>query len=152
RSEFPQADYSPRVRVVKPTADGPEPVPVDAAPIEEGSEQLVVSLSSQDVAHSGVYELRLSKLEGGQELRKFAYNVQSEEGDLKTVGRRRLAVAMEDDVASVFSADALGESNVDQAKFKLVEYILYALILLMLLEQVFAYLLTYHPPARAGNP
>lgn len=149
--QFNQAEYAPQVRVVKPTADGPEPVMVDARLVDKDAGELEVALTDRDTATSGVYSVQLSNVEGESETRKFAFNVQPEEGDLKAVTGQQLATKLKGVNYELLNSDAFRWVGADQAGVKLVEWLLYALVALLLAEQLFAYFLSYHPATRVGT-
>jgi hypothetical protein len=103
-----------------------------------------------DTAQSGFYEaqLQLTAPQGATESRRFAYNVNPEEGNLKMTDGPQL----ESQLTGVkyrfhHAADAFFDSDdPDQANFG--RTILFMLIALLIGEQLLAYAISYHPSAR----
>jgi len=109
--------------------------------------QLEVSLS--DTQQSGIYQAHLSRLDGTTEHRAFAFNVDPEEGDLKAFDGPQLAARLEGidyryEPAASFRYD-VGETEYGN----LWRYVLYALVVLLALEQLLAWSASYHPRAAA---
>jgi hypothetical protein len=103
-----------------------------------------------DTAQSGFYEaqLQLTMPQGATESRRFAYNVNPEEGNLKMIDGPQLEPRLTG-VKYRFhhAADAFFDSDdPDQANFG--RTILYMLIALLIGEQLLAYAISYHPSAR----
>jgi hypothetical protein len=108
---------------------------------------LAASLFNTDC--SGFYEAQLTRVDGVLETRRFAVNVDPEEGDLAALDGEQLAQRLEGvkyryDRASLFQLAAS-----DLAGYNLGEIILYALVLLLIGEQILAWSASYHLARRA---
>jgi hypothetical protein len=134
--------YQPRVHFVPPNDQGEGPVPFDAPITPKGLEAV---LADTDVA--GVYQARLHPTTGNrQEVRRFAYNVQPDEGDLATVTGEHLASALPGVKFDYQQASMFVESGArEQAGFGLSDAVLYLLLVLLVGEQLLAYSASYHP-------
>jgi hypothetical protein len=136
------SDYQPRVEFSPPEGQGDGPVPFDAAATPAG---LVAALA--DTPTAGVYQAALRPTTGEQkEVRRFAYNVQPEEGDLATVTGEHLAAALPGVRFEYQQAgDFVPTGARQQAGFGLSDAVLYLLLLLLVGEQLLAWSASYHP-------
>jgi hypothetical protein len=142
------SQYQSRVRFLTPGQDALPTAAVDAVPTPDGS--LTVSLPGTD--SSGVYDALLKRKDGTQEVRRYALNVEAQDGDLKTLTGPQLAarlggVAYEYEQAAMFeyAAEELAGYNFSMP-------LLYLLILLLVGEQILAWSASYHPRARQPRP
>jgi hypothetical protein len=119
---------------------------------EDNKQQLRVKFPVSDVATSGVYEVKLKRADQGEESRVFAYNVDPNEGNLRLVTGEQLVGKLKG-VHYIYQQAADFQGGVsNKAGANLSEWILYGLIILLILEQILAYFLGYHPPkAVAGG-
>jgi len=164
------AEYEAEVRFVTPNeealrATGVTPVPPDeealratgvtpvppasanAAPKPDGS--LSVVLPGAD--RSGIYEATLSRKDGTEEVRRFAFNVDAEEGDLACVGGPHLAERLKGVDYQYEPAALFQYAGEELAGYNMSEPLLYALALLLIGEQVLAWSASYHPRSRGGT-
>ncbi len=160
------AVFAPQVRFMMPrelggatlTVDATSQAPSDkhaqgkeaASDSQEGIERIAV-LSETD--SSGLYEARLVKLDGGEVIERFALNVVPEEGDLRKLDSRTLASELEGLRYEYYDAQDIDYNPQQLAGFNLGQSLLYVLIVVLLAEQVLAYVCSYHPKpteARAG--
>ena len=139
------AFYQPRVSFLPPGAGEAAPVTVDAAASAQG---LTVSLP--DTAQSGVYEVRLSTTDNQEESRRFAFNVESDEGDLTIVDREQLAARLPDVRYEYRTAADFQVAARELAGSNLSDWLLYVLIGILVGEQLLAYSASYHPRAKEG--
>lgn len=124
------------------------PVLVDAASGPDGTR--TVSLDDTDVA--GFYEaVLLAKQSGKEEVRHYAVNVESGEGDLRTIWGPDLASRLKDTDCEFHQADAYRYAGPEQAGSNLGLMLLYVLIALLVAEQLLAYSASYHPPGSGGT-
>jgi hypothetical protein len=139
------AKYSPQVRFIAPREAAPTAT-IDAA---SGLDiKLHALLTETDV--SGYYEALLTrsdKLPGNTEpeVRRYAYNVEPGEGDLAALDQTQLAERLKGlkyqfDKAAAFQT-AQSESTGDNLR----DAILFALLFLLIGEQLLAYSASYHP-------
>jgi Mg-chelatase subunit ChlD len=139
--------YESRVRFVTPEGAAAAST-VDAVPEPDGS--LAVSLLQTD--RSGVYETQLTRKDGATEVRRRAFNVDSDEGDLKAMTGEQLAARLEDIEYEYKQAADFQVTAEELAGYNLSDALLYLLILMLLGEQLLAYSASYHPPAWAKAP
>ena len=140
------AQYDAAVRFAMPGEHATAAATIDAVPTPEGS--LRVSLPATDF--SGTYEAALARKDGTKEVRRYAFNVEAEEGDLKTLGGRELAERLQGiqydyDQASLFEYAAS-----ELAGYNISEPLLYLLVLLLIGEQILAWSASYHPHFAGG--
>jgi hypothetical protein len=152
--ELDAAKFSDELRWVVPGVKRGARVPMDRTAVRQGGERLEAQLGaggtaagSESTDRPGVYEAWPKTAAGAFELRRFALNVDPEEGDLSLVeGQTLLAnlapVRADYQLAEQFQASASGDSGVNRSLF-----LMAALIALLLGEQFLAYVLSYHPPA-----
>jgi hypothetical protein len=143
RVELDPAQYQPQVRFVTPQENALPAASTDAVPTAAG--QLAASLPEAEVA--GIYEAQLLKSDGGRETRRYAVNVDASEGDLRVLSSAQL----DHHLSGVHYAYAqAGNYRVAEnaiAGINLSQNLLYALIVLLIAEQMLAYSASYHPPA-----
>ncbi len=141
--ELAPSQYDAEVRF-SPPDDALAPAAVKAAPAPDGS--LRVSLPGAD--RSGVCEAALSRKDGSREVRRYAFNVEAEEGDLKRLGGAELAERLAGVEYRYQQAAGFEYSAEELAGYSLAEPLLYLLVLLLVGEQVLAWSAGYHPPLR----
>lgn len=100
-----------------------------------------------DTEASGIYELRLTTSAGTEEYRYFAVNVDPAEGDLATLQGRELAERLPGLKFDYRPAAEFRLAHHDPTGSELSQWLLYALIAVLIGEQVLAYVASYHPPA-----
>jgi len=144
--------YEPTIRFVLPAERGPEgsmlraEVPIDATALDG---QFIAKL--EDVARSGIYEAHVQPLEGERERHAFAVNVPSGEGDLAIVPREELTRQLAGVDFQLHDATDMALDVQQIAGFQMSDALLVLLILMLLAEQLFAYLASYHAaPVRGG--
>ncbi len=102
------------------------------------------------VIRSGVYTVVLEPLDGPVEHRRYAFNVPVEESELLVAPRERLDEQLADLNYQFLPAEGLQAVVGEAAETNLSEAFLYVLVVLLLLEQVLAYLFSFHPPSTKG--
>lgn len=138
------AVYRPQVRLTAPQPGPPSPGAVDAVRQPNGK----LSATFVDTDWSGIYDAQLRRADGSPELRRFALNVEPDEGDLRTVTAQQLANRLEGVRYQYEQASDFHYSGRELAGIDLSPALLYALVVLLLLEQLLAWSTSYHPPAR----
>jgi len=138
--------YQPEVEFLTPAEGTAEKVIVKAEPQDSGP--AIAKLTDTDA--SGVYEVQLTGNDNSQEITDVAYNVDTAEGDLSTIGQEKLASELPDVVYELHRADELYFDAKDMQGFNLSESLLYALVALLIAEQLLAYSASYHPARRQG--
>ncbi len=112
--------------------------------------QLTAKLES--VPTSGVYEVQLQPLAGGTERREFAVNVPSGEGDLALTPNPDIARQLAGVDYKMHDARDMALNAQQLAGFQMGDALLAALIILLLVEQLLAYMTSYHiTPLRSTN-
>jgi hypothetical protein len=144
----PAAEYQTQVRFVTPTEDASPTATVDAVPDAGG--QLTARLP--ETLLSGFYEARLTKTNGNPDIRRYAVNVDPQEGDLRTMSGPELAERLLPEVRYQFEQAAGYEAKLGEtAGSRLRDFLLYALVLLLIGEQVLAWSTSYHPSPTAAH-
>jgi hypothetical protein len=147
-----EGKYEPTFRFVLPGAPasaGGVPraeVPTDATPIDG---RLTAKL--EDVPESGIYEVQLQPTQGDLETRAFAVNVPSSEGDLALAHRPDLAQQLAGVEFQLHDAADMALDSQQLAGFQMSDALLAALILMLLAEQLLAYLASYHAAPLGGT-
>lgn len=121
-------------------------VHVTAKPREDGA--LVAVLS--DTTRSGSYAAKWRRADGTEREKLVAVNVDPGEGELERVGRERLGRTLAGIPYRIDAADDLEPGSRTLAGTSLVTPLIYALLVLLLLEQAVAYSASYHMPRRGG--
>ena len=138
--------YLPHVRFTLPPESGGGTLAVDAATSSGGHSAV---LSDTDV--SGIYQAQLTLTDGSQAVERFAYNVVPEEGDLARLDGTKLAGQLEGIRYEFHQAGDINYNPQQLAGFNLSESLLYALVAILLGEQVLAYACSYHPFSPGGK-
>ncbi len=92
----------------------------------------------------GIYEIWGARKTGQLDVSRFALNVDANEGDLAHVSPAQLATKLQ----AKFGAQNAGEMQFElagQSSSNISEYLLYALVVLLIGEQLLAYSASYHP-------
>lgn len=137
------ARYQPQVRFLPPGNGDATPVTVDAAMTGAG-----LSASLPDTSTSGVYEVQLSTTENQEESRRFAFNIEPDEGDLAVVDRDHLAARLPGVRYEYRAADDFQVTAHELAGSNLSDWLLYVLVGILVGEQMLAYSASYHPKAK----
>jgi hypothetical protein len=138
--------YEPNVRFILPGDRAPRAeVPVDAT--SDGG-QLTAKLG--DVAASGIYQVHLQPLQGNLETREFAVNVPAGEGDLAITHREELTRQL---VGVNYQLHDAADMTLDArqiAGFQMSDALLATVVLMLLAEQLLAYMASFHVPPVGG--
>ena len=138
------ARYEAPVRFLTPGQEVTPGAMVSAVSGPDGS----LTASLDETGTSGIYRADLSLKGGGVESRRWAVNVDPAESDLKVVGGPELAARLEG-VKYRYEQAALHQYTLETlAGYNLGEAILFALVLLLIGEQVLAWSASYHPRSR----
>lgn len=124
-------------------SDAKAPSKAPAKAPEPANAERVAVLNETDA--SGIYEARLVKLDGSEVTERFALNVAAEEGDLRKMSAEALAGELQGIRYEYYDAQDINYDPQQLAGFNLGESLLYLLIVVLLAEQVLAYLCSYHP-------
>jgi hypothetical protein len=146
-----QRKYEPAIRFRIPgeaTTSGGRPtteVPIDAT--SSGGQ---LSAKLEDVASSGIYEAQLQPLEGNLENRRIAVNVATGEGDLAIAERNELTRQLEGVNYVLHDAADMTLDSQQLAGFQMGDALLAAVVVMLLAEQVLAYVASFHAPSARG--
>ena len=142
RVQVAAANYMPEIGFVTPL-EGVDGMFTTKGTVE--NEQLAVALDNTE--KSGFYEARLTTGDGQTESLVYAYNVVPSEGKLAIIDEQQMSERLADVVYEFHRAgdSAVGSSDSGQ---NLSETILYLLVAILIGEQLLAYAISYHPPAR----
>ncbi len=133
------ATYRSRVRITAPSRSTTAPVTVEATVVDGGLHAVYPETMS-----AGIYTAELETKDGRTELKRFAVNVVSEEGNLAALDGQQLASRL-DGIDYAFRRASEFELTVsDSAGFQLSDALLYLLVALLIGEQLLAYSLSYH--------
>jgi hypothetical protein len=99
-------------------------------------------------ATAGAYAARWKRLDGTERERAFAVNVGVDEGRLERIGRDRLDRTLAGIPFRYDTAAALDPGSGTLAGVSLLHPLLYALLAILVIEQIVAYAASYHLPAR----
>jgi hypothetical protein len=143
------AKYLPQVRFITPQEAGAPTATIDAA---AGPDKKLHALLAETDS-SGFYEALLTRSDNSSEIRRYAYNVEPAEGDLAALDQTQLAERLAKDSGDGRSglkyqferAAAFQTAQNESTGDNLRETILYALIILLIGEQLLAYSASYHP-------
>ena len=94
------------------------------------------------------FNAQLTKADNSVETRRFAMNVDPEEGNLATVDGKHLASQLEGVKYQYEQASLFQSTASELAGYNLGEAILYGLVLLLIGEQILAWSASYHPARR----
>ena len=149
-----EGKFEPTIRFILPSEQfsGGEPrplraeVPVDATPVEG---KLTGKLD--DVTHSGIYEVQLQPTQGGVETRAFAVNVPNGDSDLALTPRSDLAHQLAGVDFQMHDAADMALDAQQLAGFQMSDALLAGLIVMLLTEQLLAYLASYHAAPLRGT-
>ncbi len=147
-----EGKYEPTVRFLlpgEPASGGAVPsraeVPVDATSSEG---RLTAQL--EDIARSGVYEAQLQPLQGNLEERQFAINIPTGEGDLSIAHREDLSRQLAGVDFQLHDAADMTLDSQKLAGFQMSDALLAAIVVILLGEQMLAYMASFHAPQARG--
>ncbi len=138
------ATYQSQVRFTSPAEGDAATNAANAVRTADG--MLTASLADTD--QSGFYEARLTRNDGAVETRRYAVNVDPAEGDLAALNAEQLASRLEGVKYKYEQAAAFQSAASEIAGYNLSEALLYALVLLLLGEQILAWSASYHTSLR----
>jgi hypothetical protein len=131
----------------------------NAAPAEAGSATLVASLGRTllegrlhgETDRAGIYEAWTKTTKGETDLRRWAFNVEPDEGDLTPTESTELLTRLDPVKVAYHLADQYQQDEVTPAGYNLSTLVLCVLILLLVGEQVLAYSASYHVTPGAAS-
>jgi hypothetical protein len=142
----PADKYDAAFRFVLPSDGTTRP----EIPVEATNENGKLTAKLENISASGIYEVQLQPLEGPPERRAFAFNVPVGEGDLHVTSREELAGQLSGVEYQLHDAADMAINEQQLAGMQLSDALLGTLIAMLLLEQVLAYVASFHAPAVQG--
>jgi hypothetical protein len=139
--------YRPEVQFTLPEDAAGHPVTVNAPRGTDG----MLTASLFDTEQSGFYEAKLARADNSVETRRFAMNVDPAEGDLAGFDGSQLAQRLDGVKYRYEQASLFQSASNELAGDNLGEVILYALVLLLIGEQILAWSASYHPARRDAS-
>jgi hypothetical protein len=147
------ATYSPQVEIHPP--DGGR-IPLTTGVRNSGSPQTANDLSQKVVYEEsykntdepGVYTLLVARHDSGEETRRYAFNVSDAESRLKLASTELIKRRLGPDVG--VQIQEVGDFNWvhgEESTREIRDYVLMALLVILLAEQAMALRLSYHPKA-----
>lgn len=138
--------------VVPGGADGrPRVVERMATEVDEETSSLRVVLddpsaatSAEGVGRSGIYEAWAARRDGKFDVRRYALNANSSEGDVAVATAQTLLARLEPLPIKIRNADDYAYSLMDQAGYNRSMLLMVVLVALLLGEQLLAYSASYH--------
>ncbi|MCA9175697.1 MAG: BatA domain-containing protein [Planctomycetales bacterium] len=149
RVEFNGETAEPKVQFVAPTAKSPIVVERQAQQASSDS-TLVAADLGMPTESPGVYEAWIEDLDGKLSARRFALNVDPNEGDLRVVDSELMLNELRPAKPTFQYVDEM-YGIVNESGFNPSLWIMGLLVLLLLGEQMLAYVLSYHPPRGASR-
>ncbi len=159
-----EGKYESRFRFVLPggsgsgetaSAGGKIGAPISSRPeitVEATSANHELTAKLENVSESGIYEAQLQPLNGTLERRDFAVNVPDGEGDLAITPSSDLTRQLAGIDYQMHDAADMALDSQQLAGFQMGDALLGSLIVLLLVEQLLAYLASYHIQSlRGGN-
>ena len=141
------AQFKNHISLLKPTTGGGMTEITSEA--QHTTDGLLVKFPRNEVAQSGVYTVKLLKTDDAMVNQSYAYNVDVGEGNLGKVKPDQLVSRLEGVDYTLRNADEFQGESAQRAGVNLSEWLLYLLLLVMIVEQFLAYLLSFHPPQTA---
>jgi len=139
------AVYRPEIQFI-----GPDKAELAAVQAQRGADgRLRAELAAEA---SGYCEARLLRVDGTEELRQLAVNVDPAEGDLSVFDPSQLADRLQGIRYRRHRAAEYPSGGGQPSGYHLSEALLLALVGLLIVEQLFAYQTSCHPPLRRATP
>lgn len=144
-----EGDYEPTFRFFLPADSAGGSTTKAELPVEATPSDGMLTANLEHVAASGIYEVQLQTRDGGTERRAFAFNVPVGEGDLRITYPSELSRQLAGVEYQFHDAAEMAIDDQQLAGWQMSETLLVVLIVLLLGEQLLAYIFSYHiPPAR----
>jgi uncharacterized membrane protein len=134
-----------------PTEDPTAPLRVERSAEKQATDarQFVATIAAQETLLSGIYELWFHRVDGSLQADRLAVNVEGREGDLAQTPAQDLVANLDPVRVDVGFADQFESAAIEQAGFNQSLLVMCLLVLLLLGEQLLAYLNSFH--ARHGT-
>lgn len=154
RTTYDASVYLPEAEVVLPTEDEKIRIalPRPGVPDPEAETFRTITLGTddqgeltQETSRAGVYEVWLTSKTGDVAVRRFAVNVDPDEGATALAGAPALATPLAGNSPRAIAWDDVVAETAERPASHWSQWILLGLILLLLAEQALAYSASYHP-------
>jgi len=157
-----EGKYDPRFHFQLPPKSTPGEVASAAGPttskstrpeitIEATSANHQLTAKIENLSESGIYEAHLQPLTGAPERRAFAVNVHIAEGDLAITPTPEISRQLAGVDYQMHDAADMSLDSRQLAGFQMSDALLGALIIMLLVEQVIAYIASYHIKPLRGS-
>ena len=150
------ADYTDNVEILSPGTEGERTTRLQAAPEQQETNSkapLRLSATYRETDDPGIYTVRLQGQSQVSEERLIAYNVAPREGDLQLATtpdiRKRLGG---NNKVTLQEFGQLEWVQGKEAGSEIRQWLLWALLILLIAEQALAYRLSYHRNSAASQP
>ena len=125
-----------------------EATSIPSAPLSQMSARLGVEFRERLTGRTdtaGIYEAWRQSIAGERSVQRFALNVDNRESDLRLAEETNLADSISGTDARIFSADelSLGDDTTEGVPWS--TYLFWALVSMLLIEQLLGYFASYHP-------
>ncbi len=145
--------YRQDVRIFAPSEDPGEPIVIERPAEKEADDArfMLASIAPRETDRSGVYEMWFNRVDGTVEADRFAINVDAQEGNLAQTPTREIVAKLDPVAVDIGYADQYETAAIQQAGFNQSLLLMCLLIVLLLGEQILAYVTSFHPSRRAGS-
>lgn len=153
--------YRKDLTFVKPGANADQPVILQRSAVTAEPDAVLATAvlgsgpdldARTDTLRSGVYEAWPATLEGTLEARRFALNVDPQEGNLELASRTALRDRLRPLLVTVTDADQFSETTSSRGGYNRSLFVMCLLLAMLLGEQWLAYSASYHPaPAPSSH-
>jgi hypothetical protein len=158
------AAYSPQVEILPPdgsrvpltvgirssgsgSATPPKERPAEDSSPREETAKIMYEEAYKATDQPGVYALRVKRQDGGEETRRFAYNVADSESRLQLAATEKIRQRLPDVAVQIQEVGDFNWVHGADSTRDIHEFILMALVVILLAEQMLALRLSYHPKA-----
>jgi hypothetical protein len=139
--------YRQDVEILTPSSDPVAPLLIERSAEKPADEDQIYGtrIQSSETQVSGIYQVQARKVDGNVDTRRYAVNVDPQEGDLVQTGTQQLLTNLDPVTAEVRFADEFQSSAIEQAGFNQSLLLMCLLVVLLIGEQLLAYIASFHP-------
>lgn len=142
--------YRADISFITPSPQGNSRLKIDRQAVspEAGGGALAASIGrgqSKDTDRAGVYEAWPLTTKGEIDLRRWALNVETEEGNLAPVSSQDLLARLDPVKVTWHQAESYEQQDLSSSGYNLSQILMIGLICLLVGEQLLAYSASYHP-------
>ncbi|MHB0956155.1 MAG: BatA domain-containing protein [Pirellulaceae bacterium] len=134
------------VQIFLPADDPAAPIMIDRPAEKQATDarQFLATITPQETLLSGIYEFWFHRVDGSIHADRYAVNVEGREGDLAQTPSQELVTNLEPVQVDVGYADQYESASIEQAGFNQSLLVMGLLLLLLIGEQLLAYLNSFH--------